>query len=452
MNTKPLTSLILLTSAAVALAASEGDSAQKQLQVIPKNLARQHVGSNLFLFNQTNHKFQPTEASAAWLDDDVTTGWPIMAGQQHYLLTLAEPTLLTNVALSTRPTAGTVTLYVGDEPAAPGAKSWCVVAKGVSLESINEKKLAQPFSRFAKYMLIETDIADPGPMFSLYVYGDRAAANYQLRKREAAIDTSAIFGPYVNNATTYSMSAIYAHSAVSYAAAPGGFAAWQRAIDENPESGISIAPTTDEAGLVLKLPAGHQISRFAVLSGAPAKGKLEFFIVPNVPVETTSTTPASDSEIARASNPAASAGATKSVSLAGLSSTITMVLDGSTTRGAIGFPGIEGSAVLLRWTPDTAGEAIDIREMNAFNEISLSEYDLSPTPEAVTERRTSDGGSSYARGRDGKDGMDGKDYKDGKGIAPVGEFLTPRSPFLPGSLGFPPNLTRPVLAPVPVSP
>lgn len=456
MNTKPLTSLILLTSTAVALAASGGDSAPKELQVFPKNLARQHVGSNLFLFNQTNHKFQPTEASAAWLDDDVTTGWPIMAGQQHYLLTLAEPTLLTNVALSTRPTAGTVTLYVGDEPAAPGAKSWSVVAKGVSLESINEKKLAQPFSRVAKYMLIETDIADPGPMFSLYVYGDHAAANYQLRKRETAIDTSAIFGPYVNNATTYSMSAIYAHSAVSYAAAPGGFAAWQRAIDENPESGISIAPTTDEAGLVLKLPAGHQISRFAVLSGAPAKGKLEFFIVPNVPVDTTSTTPASDSEIAKAGT-----ATSKAVSLAGLSSTITMVLDGSTTRSAIGFPGVEGGAVLLRWTPDTAGEAIDIREMNAFNEISLSEYDLSLNPEAVTERRTSDGGSSYARGRDGRDaregrdardGKDGKDYKDGKGIAPVGEFLTPRSPFLPGSLGFPPNLTRPVLAPVPVSP
>ena len=447
MNTKPLTSLILLTSVTVALAAGEGDSARKQLQIFPKNLARQHVGSNLFLFNTTNNKFQPTEASAAWLDDDVTTGWPIMAGTQHYLLTLAEPTLLTNVALSTRPTTGTVTIYVGDEPAAPGAKSWSVVAKGVSLESINEKKLGQPFSRFAKYMLIETDIADPGPMFSLHVYGDRSAANYQLRKRETPIDTNAIFGPYVNNATTYSMSAIYAQSAVSYAAAPGGFAAWQRVIDENPESGISIAPTTDEAGLVLKLPVGHHISRFAVLSGAPAKGKLEFFIVPNAPVETTSTTSATDSEIAKASNPAAAA--SKSVSLAGLSSTITMVLDGSTTRSAIGFPGVAGGAVLLRWTPDTAGEAIDIREMNAFNEVSLSEYDLSLTPEAVTELRASENGSSYAGGRDGKDG---KDYKDGKGIPPVGEFLTPRSPFLPGSLGFPPNLTRRTLAPVPVSP
>ena len=153
MNIKPLTSLFLLTSLATA-ALGEGDQWQKQLQAFPKNLARHHVGSNLFLFNSTSLKFQPTEAAAAWLDDDATTGWPIMAGQQHYLLTLAEPMLLTNIAISTRPTSGTVTVYVGDEPAAPGAKSWTAVAKGISVEAINEKKLAHPFSRFGKYLQI----------------------------------------------------------------------------------------------------------------------------------------------------------------------------------------------------------------------------------------------------------------------------------------------------------
>ncbi len=450
MNKTSLTSIILLTSVA-ALALGETDQSQKQLQVFPKNLARHHAGSNLFLFNPTSQKFQPTEAAAAWLDDDVTTGWPIMAGKQNYLLTLSEPTLLTNVALSTRPATGTVTLYVGDEPAAPGAKSWTAVAKSVPLESLNEKKLSQSFSRFAKYLLIETDIADPGPLFSLYVYGDRAAVNYQLRKRETPIDTRAIFGPYVNNSTTFSMAALYAHSTITYAASTGSFASWQRAIDENPESGISILPTTDEAGVVLKLAAGHQLSRFAVLTGAPAKGKIEFFVAPNVPAETTSITSATDSEIAKVSNAPAAA---KSASLAGLTSTITMVLDGTTTRGAVAFPAVEGSAVLLRWTPDTAGEALDLRELNAFNDVSLNDYELSLTPEAVAELRDTDSttGAKRKYADAGKDGADFKDYKDGKSLAPVGEFLSPRSPYLPGALGFPPNLTRRVLAPLPVSP
>ena len=449
MNITPLTSFILLTSAA-AIAVGETDPAQKQLQAFPKNLARQHIGSNLFLFNATSQRFQPTEAAAAWLDDDVTTGWPIMAGKQDYLVTLAEPMLLTNVALSARPASGTVTLYVGDEPAAPGAKSWTAVARDIPVESINEKKLAQPFSRFAKYLLIETDIADPGPLFSVYVYGDRPAVNYQLRKRETPIDTRAIFGPYVNSTTTFSMAALYAHSTVTYATATGSYLAWQRAIDENPESGISIMPTADEAGLVLKLAPGHQISRFAVLTGgAPAKGRIEFFVVPGASAETTSTTSATDSEIAKVSNAPVAA---KSVSLAGLTSTITMVLDGSTTRGAVAFPAVAGGAVLVRWTPDTAGEALDLRELNAFNDVSLNEYELSLSPEAVAELRDSESTGSSKRSKYADAGKDGADYKDGKNVAPVGEFLSPRSPYLPGSLGFPPNLTRRTLAPAPVSP
>lgn len=451
MNIKPLATSILLSSVA-AFAIAESEPAQKQLQVFPKNLARQHVGSNLFLFNATSQKFQPTEAAAAWLDDDVTTGWPVMAGQQHYLLTLSEPTLVTNVALSTRPTAGTVTVYAGDEPAAPGAKSWTAVAKGIPIDSISEKKLGQPFSRFAKYLLIETEIADPGPLFSLYVYGDRPAVNYQLRKRDTPIDTSAIFGPYVNNATTYSVSALYAHSTITHAASGGSYLSWQRAIDENPESGVSILPTTEEAGMVLKLSAGHQVSRFAVLTGgAPAKGKLEFFVVRSAP-QTTSTTPADESGVAKVNNSDAAPIVT-GASLAGLTATTTLVLDGSTTRGAIGFPGVEGGAVLVRWTPDTAGQALDLRELNAFNEISLNDYELSLTPEAVAALNDSEGngnGRNYADSSKG--GGDFKDYKDGKSIPPVGEFLSPRSPYLPGGLGFPPNLTRRVLAPTPVSP
>lgn len=443
MNIKPLTSLFLLTSLATTTL-GESDQWQKQLQAFPKNLARHHVGSNLFLFNSTSLRFQPTEAAAAWLDDDATTGWPIMAGQQHYLVTLAEPMLLTNIAFSTRPTSGTVTVYVGDEPAAPGAKSWTAVAKGISVEAINEKKLAQPFSRFGKYLLFETDIADPGPLFSLYVYGDRPAVNYELRKRETPIDTRAIFGPYVNNSTTFSISALYAHSTVTQAAAPGGFVSWQRVLDENPESGISIMPTTDEAGLVVKLTPGHQLSRFAVLTGgAPAKGKLDFFVVPNVPIETTSTTTAAGADIANVAN-ASAAPASKTASLAGLTPSATIALDGSSSRGAIAFPGVAGGAVLVRWTPSTAGEALDLRELNTFNEISLNEFELSLTPEAVAESLDpSEAHSGYADAS-----KDGRDYKDGKSLPPVGEFLTPRSPYLPGGLGFPPNLTR-RRAPVP---
>ena len=75
MKTTTIASLVTAVCSTLALAA-EGDPAAKQLQVFPKNFARQHLGANLFVFNPANQTFVPTEAAAAWLDDDISTGWP----------------------------------------------------------------------------------------------------------------------------------------------------------------------------------------------------------------------------------------------------------------------------------------------------------------------------------------------------------------------------------------
>jgi hypothetical protein len=273
-----------------------------------------------------------------------------------------------------------------------------------------------------------------------------------MRKRETPIDSRAIFGPYVNNSTTFNISALYAHSTISHAASAGSYLSWQRVIDENPESGISMMPTADEAGLVLKLASSHQVSRFAVQTGgAPAKGKVEFFVVQGAPAQTTSATPA-EAGIAKVSN-ATLAPAAKGASIAGLTPTATLVLDGTKSREAVAFPSTVGGAVLVRWMPDTAGQPLDLRELNAFNEIALNDYELSLAPDAVAELSGSDSGSGNGRDTDSSKGSgDFKDYKDGKSIPPVGEFLSQRSPYLPGGLGFPPNLSRRKLAPAPVSP
>src|SRR4051794_14185130 len=102
------TSLALLASAACATLAFavDSDPAARQYQVYPKNLARQHIGSNLFVFNTTTQTYVPTEASAAWLDEDITTGWPVLAGKHHYLLALAEPELISNFSVSAKPSEG----------------------------------------------------------------------------------------------------------------------------------------------------------------------------------------------------------------------------------------------------------------------------------------------------------------------------------------------------------
>ena len=409
MTRQSLVPLAILASSIAAFAApTEGNSESKPLQVYPKNLARQHLGANLFLFNPSAQTYAPTEAAASWLDDDVTTGWPIMAGKQFYLLALPEPAVVTNFAVSTRPAAGTFTIYAGDEPAAPGAKAWTPLAKDVPVEAINEKKLAHPFNRFAKYILIETNMADPGPLFSLYLYSERPTVSYVLAQRDKAIDTKAIFG-FVNDPTTISHSSLALGTRVGFASGGEGFVSWQKAIDDNPESGTSIAPTTDVAGFMLKFEGAPSISRVAVLTGTPAKGTLDFFAVPAVPEDA------------------------KSVSLAGLKPTTSITLDGSTVRQGIDFPATATGALLVRWTPATGADALTIREINTFSGLSLSQNGIGMNPEAIAELVKNGDGSK-----------DGKSFKDGKTPDPVGELRQSRAPYLPGSLGFPPIIPGPL--------
>ena len=272
---------LLIFSGSLAFAASNDDqTAAKQLEIYPKNLARHNVGTNIFVFNPTNQNYVPTEAAAAWLDDDVATGWPPLPGKNYYLVTLSEPQLMTNLAISTKAgTTGTVTISAGDEPAPPSAKSWTVLAKDLSVDAINNKKLGKPFSRFAKYLLIETNVADPSPWYSIYVYGEKPG--YRLSYRRSAtnpIDTKSIFGPFVNNQTVFNLSSLYANSTVVYSNMDASATDLQKSIDDNPESSITIAPSKDQPGLVIRYGEPRQIQRLSVMADPSAKGRLDFYL------------------------------------------------------------------------------------------------------------------------------------------------------------------------------
>ena len=242
----------------------------------PKNLARQHLGANLLLFNTANQTYEPTEAAAAWLDDDIATGWPAQVGKQDYLLALPEPALVNNFGISARSATGTVTLYAGDEAAAPGAKSWTVLEKDVPIDSINEK-LGKPFGRFAKYILIESNLTDSGPWYSIYLYGDKNSTAYHIQQRAQPVDPRTVFGPYTNPETSFSISSLYAHSKV--VAAGGETGSWTNAIDDNPETGSFIPATQNEAGLAIQYDRGYAVQRVSVLTDPGTKGKLDLYVV-----------------------------------------------------------------------------------------------------------------------------------------------------------------------------
>jgi hypothetical protein len=103
-----------------------------------------------------------------------------------------------------------------------------------------------------------------------------------------------------------------------------------------------------------------------------------------------------------------------------------MVFDGNSPRSALNFPPTEAGALLMRWTPDTAGQPLMIQELNTFSNLSPNEYEIALSPEAIGE---------YAvdRSKDGKSIADGKKAV----LPPVGEEIPNKTPFLPGASNFP---------------
>ena len=303
----------------------------------------------------------------------------MLAGKQYYLLSLPEPELITNFCLSARPASGTITLYAGNEPAPPTGKTWTVLARNISLESINEKKLAHPFSREAKYVLIETDVADPGPVYSLYLYGEKPAVAFDVQKRDQPIDTRAIFGPYVNDQTALSVSSLYAQSYVAHSDSPGNFVGWQKAIDDNPETGVALPPSDDKSGMLIRYAAVQPVSRIALLTDADSKGKLDFYLFQRDVADAGTTPDGSDvlktSYGATAGAPPAGAPPADDASAPhDMAPTISIVLDGSNPRTSVDFPATNANEMLVRWTPANKTDTVNIRELNAFGTPTLAAY------------------------------------------------------------------------------
>ena len=221
--------------------------------------------------------------------------------------------------------------------------------------------LANPFSRFAKYFLIETNLTTGGPWYSIYLYGEKPAVAYHLQQRAQPVNPANLIGPYSNSATAYNMSSLYAHSHVAFANTADTPTGWQKAIDDNPETATSIAPSKDQAGLVIRYDSTQSIQRISVLTDGKAKGKLEFFLsnqaatVKNLPSDIDN----NDSQFIKASNEAG-------LSPAEMKPVATVKFDGSDARGSADFAPVSGSQLIARWTPDEAGQLLAVREVNSF--------------------------------------------------------------------------------------
>ncbi len=374
------------------------------LSEYPKNLARLHLGATVLKFDSGSRTFVATEAAPAWLDDDESTGWAPPAGKQFFLISLSEPTVVNHFSMSASASEGTVSLYVGDEKATPDSSTWKPLLTGVSVASLNEKLSSPAFSRYGRFLLVETDFAKAAPLWSLYVFGTERAADYRIESRVQKVDTRSILGPGINETTVFDVSNLYSGARVVATSNGGEAKAWQAMVDESPESFWIISPTPGNVpSAVIDLGTDRPLRRISALV-EPRAGVLEFFLVKSAantsPEPSVRTTETSASEFIPASNPTPAKPA--SFDLTDRVPFATLGFDGTSDRESLDISPVEGRYLLVRWKGSVPGENLKVRQIDGFSDLTFDRYAVVTDLMPVAERR-SEG--------DGKQTSDGKGFK-----------------------------------------
>jgi hypothetical protein len=124
-----------------------------------------------------------------------------------------------------------------------------------------------------------------------------------------------------------------------------------------------------------------------------------------------------------------------------------VILDGTNSRTSVDFAATQANTLRIRWTPATGTGAVNLREINTFGGATLATDAVRENPAAIAEHRDASKDAS----------KDGKDAKDAIAQGPqdgAPDAIASKEGFLPGGLGFPPNvgIHPAVLAPRPLSP
>jgi hypothetical protein len=251
----------------------------------------------------------------------------------------------------------------------------------------------------------------------------------------------------VNQQTSFNVSSIYAGARATYGNGSPSQLSWQKSLDDNPESASLLKAGTDSC-MVVNFGEGRTVSRMSALSDAGTKGKVEVFLLAEAPT---------------AGHP---------VALEGVQPSVTLSFDGTSAHASADFDDTTAVALALRWMPDKAGAELNLRELNTFSNLPLSDYEVAPLPVKVgdgpvavnaasakdddTETAASSEEKNVASAGTGVDGKsskeivpigEGPDFKGGGGktnkemLPPVG--APPQTGYFPGGLGFPPNVSSP---------
>ena len=259
-----------------------------KLREIPKNLARWHMGSRLFLSEPTGgfieYSFAPGERGNAELPEfiilgeDAAQGYFLKKGDTSFVIKLGNFGLLERFIFNSFTAEGTFDLYYSNTLNKLDSRKWNVIDEGVPF-SIKERVEVPVGPLESLYIRITIHIDEPGEIGRLNLYGKLSVAEAKPRSleefdREILTEAEQTMVPY-NYAPLHNGSQfIHTNS--------GDPRETDAMLDENAQSAYVCESKPEGNVFILDLAESKEVNGISVVSESGA-GRFDFYLMDALP-------------------------------------------------------------------------------------------------------------------------------------------------------------------------
>ncbi|MFP4069452.1 MAG: hypothetical protein ACLFVC_04645 [Opitutales bacterium] len=291
LRTKRLTCALILaaslSSAAVAAAAIDlyriPEPAASELERIPKNLARWHMGATLVLVK--DDQFQRIQVpdvgyfeESVFLSDNSALSYSISEGRHDFIIDLGQFMSVSRFFLNNQSAGGSFQLMSSDTLEDLDSDRWVKLSEPVSFDKDSAPSVTFP-QVDTRYILVRFEIEDAGKIGNFGATGPLkiTQAQFNIGKGEETADVTKAQSPIID----YDFASSYTGTRIAYISG-GQLDEIYHLIDEDPTTVYNFS-SNDEVVIILDLRKATQFRTFTAQYANKVPGLVQVYMVDHLP-------------------------------------------------------------------------------------------------------------------------------------------------------------------------
>lgn len=255
----------------------------EQLEKIPKNLARWHMGATLILVE--DDQFQRIQVpdvgyfeESIFLSDNSALTYMIDNGQHDYIIDLGQFMRVSRFFLNNQSASGNFQLLKSDTLEDVDADTWIPLTKEIGFESGDIPSIRFPEVE-TRYILVRFDISKSGRIGNFGATGPLkiTQAEFTLGKGESEEELIQAQSPIID----YDFASAYTGTRIAYISG-GPIDQIFNLLDEDPTT-IYPFPSTEECIIILDMRKETQVRTFAAQYTTQTSGLVQVYFIDQLP-------------------------------------------------------------------------------------------------------------------------------------------------------------------------